>query len=249
MSSDRIDYYPIRISPGRPVWEVDWWVRVKLGLSTIKPPIEYRWRNASGRKNAPPKGKVAVPAKPSKPVAAMTLWRRERTGEALERAVAANPEEEQETKRSKGKDKSQGRSGHKVRRPTAIVPCYIYPGFERGCGWEDYRALKTLSDDLGWGIQGLPQYWDPQTQDYAYYALSPAQVRWLEEVTEGDGLRARTQVHKSLGPGDAVKITQEAWAGHEGKFVRVDRDYAKVLIHIFGSLQIVSVPLGAVERA
>jgi hypothetical protein len=49
--SERVDYYPVKVAPNKPVWEVDYHVRRLAGLPSIHPPTDYRWRKTpKGRK-------------------------------------------------------------------------------------------------------------------------------------------------------------------------------------------------------
>jgi transcription antitermination factor NusG len=227
--SDRIDYYPVKVSPNKPVWEVDYRLRTDpdLLLPTVRPPIEYRWRKSSQRRNG---GKLRPPAKPLAP---MSRWRKERAEEALATAVAAEPEPK------RGKEKPRD----KVRRPAAIVPCYVYPGFRN---WDDYHRMMTKSEELELGLQGLVgmSHGNP-------YRLTPGDVAFLQSITETGTERARTQIHKSIKPGETVKIAGTAFEGWHAKLERIDdaRDLAEVWIEFLGSMRLIPVPLSAIGAA
>jgi transcription antitermination factor NusG len=220
--SERIDYYPVRVSPNRPVWEVDYRIRTQAHLPTIRPPIEYRWRNAAQRKR--PAGKP-----PEQKRTLMAAWRAPILEEALERAIAAEAIE----KRGK-------KPRNMVRRPAAIVPCYVYPGFR---SWDDYHRMMRLSEELNLGLHGLIGMREGEPR-----VLRPEEQRFLESVTEGGTAAAKTAIHRSIKPGEDVRIASGPFAGHEAKFSGMGRDYAEVLIQIFGQMRVVSVPVGAVER-
>jgi hypothetical protein len=251
-----ISYYPVHISPGTPVWEVDYRIRTMLGLPTIFPPVEYNWRPGPARRNAVKRGhggatRTQIAAKlasekadgagPSEPapVSIMKAWRAERRAEALEKAPPA-PGEESERRRRKNKPTD------KTKKPAAIIPCYVYPGFSR---LEEFDRLKKFSDIFGYGIKGLLQWWNPDKHCFEYYSLKEHDIHYLLNISEGGRERATTAIRKSLTSGQKVVIKTGPFAGFTAQFDRRDREYAKVLLELFGRMNVVDVPMSDVEAA
>ena len=127
-------------------------------------------------------------------------------------------------------------SQHLRPKKVAIFPCYV---FARFADVGDFIATRKFINDLAEAKGKKP----PIVALVGYGAkpavLSAADVSFLQALSSP--APSTVAIHKALRPGQQVRITHGAFAGHEAKVDSVDRKRIKVLLQFLDRMMPVEI--------
>jgi hypothetical protein len=137
--------------------------------------------------------------------------------------------------------------GKTIEKPVAIIHRTCYFGFREGQVAEDYQTMIKVSDFFNFGLRVLGiEVGKP-------YALTSEDIARLKLLDKEGSKRALTLVHKSIRPGDAVKVSADYKSGAlsdiSAVLVGFDGDTAEIDALMLGAPRTMSVPAWAVEKA
>jgi hypothetical protein len=157
----------------------------------------------------------------------------------------------------------RGPRGLRIDKPVAIIHCTCYFGFRRNAVAEDYQRMVAVAGFFyGKSRDGRVPLQVLGIERGKPYVLSADDIATLRRLDLEGSQKALTAVHKSIKPGEAVRVSAIYKDGalvdlmgpdpeKKGPPVLMGFDGDKAQIHawMIGAPRVMTVPAWAVERA